>query len=407
MQRNLILPILLFCLFLDSNEVFSQANRYSEVDWSIIDPATQTSSDYVVLNSGEKVFGTIPRNYVRMNYSEVKFQSGNQTVKYNPSDIKGFGLDNGQLFFSRQLPGQSELSFVQILVSGIFELSEHRGTLFFDDGETYQRLDSSHEEILTEGETKRKLNKPYIFVMKTALSGDCGVPLYPKIDRLPYSQENVIRMLEDYYVCLGAPYTIHVEKIPQVKLSPSVGVGTAVHSLRTETVINGKNDQLGNNIGYHVFVGLRLHDFKKTPRLSMDLRMAYSSYKTTVQSVFEAPMFVWTGSEKIDETAIYVPLSVTYSVVKTQQSEVYLGAFLGASRRSITKFDGWETTKIKDTRFFPGINAGYNFTLSDQFKLFFRVEANRQREYYEFILKDIVKTQYGRDRISYSVGLEF
>jgi hypothetical protein len=422
MLKKLPLLAIFGWLFFGSSQAFSQTDRLSEFDWTNVDPSSGQESDFVILVSGKKVFGEILRNYDKVSYAEIQFQGGGEIKSFAPADLKGFGLDNGQLFFSRQLPGQTDQSFVQILVSGSLELSESRGSLFLDDGRTYQKLDSYQRNIERDGQTVRKLYKPYIFTLKTALSGDCAVLLYPKVDRLSYNQEAIIHLLEDYYVCQGTEYKIHVEKIPLLKFSPTVGAGLSYFSLSSPQKKEGRNDQLVNDMGYHGFLGLRIHDFRLLPRLSVDLRVGYSVFNTTLLSSNEGSQFLWTGSEEIEETAFYLPASISYSVLKNRRSELYVGISAGLWIKEVTTSEGRidhrdfnpQETRIEesqivevfDSYFTPGVRVGYNFSLADKLRVFGEIEANVQKEYYLFNLVQN-ESVYGRSRFSFQVGLEF
>ena len=409
-------------LFFGSLQAFSQSDRLSEFDWTNVDPSSGQESDFVVLISGKKLFGEVLRNYDKASYDEIQFQAGGEIKAFVPADLKGFGLDNGQLFFSRILPGETVQSFVQILVSGSLELSERRGSLFLDDGKTYQKLDSYEKKIDRDGQTVRKLYKPYIFVLKSALSGECAVLLYPKVDRLTLNRDNIIRLLEDYYLCQEAEYRVHVEKVPQVKISPTVGAGISHFSLGSAQKREGRNDQFSNNLAYQGFVGVRFHDLRAIPRLSIDLRVGYSMFNTTVLSSSEGAQIAWTSSEETEETAFYVPVSFNYSVVKNQQSELYFGISGGLWIKEVTTSGGIVDLKnvstgdtrlyeskiveVLDSNFIPGLKVGYTFALSSKMRLLMELEANTQKDYYRFdVLQN--KSEYSRGRLSFQVGLEF
>ncbi|GAA0878793.1 hypothetical protein GCM10009119_17610 [Algoriphagus jejuensis] len=422
MLKKITLLALFGWIFYSPPQAFSQSNRHGDINWTDLDPTSGRESDFVVLNSGEKLFGKILRNFDKTFYSEIRFQSAGAVKHYLPADLKGFGLDNGQLFFSRQLPGQTGLSFVQILVSGTLELSEYRGSLFFDDGKSYRKLDAYQRDIERNGQTVRKQYKPFIFILKTALNGDCAVMLYPRVDRLNYHQDQIVRLLEDYYVCQGSEYTVHVERVPMLQLSPTAGIGMPYYSLGNPQKDEGRNDQLVNNSGFQGFAGLRIHDFRIIPRLSMDLRLGYSIFNTTVISSYEAPQFLWTASEDVRETAFYVPVSLNYSVVKNQQSDLYVGVFAGLWAKQVTLSNGivdervfgsgetliWEEaiTTVTDSNFISGVKVGYGFSLTEMVRLFGELEVSSQKEYYQFSLF-ANDSEYARDRFSFQIGLEF
>ncbi|GAB3217906.1 hypothetical protein J0A67_01545 [Algoriphagus aestuariicola] len=409
-------------LFFGSLPVFSQTDRLSEFDWTNVDPSSGQESDFVILVSGEKVFGKIVRKYNQAFYEKIVMETGGTRSAYVPGDLKGFGLDNGQLFFSRPLPDSIEPVFIQILVSGPIELSGYKGKHFLDDGTSYRQLNAYYADVKVDGRPRNKFVKPYIFVFKSAMKGECGVALYSKIDRLPDHEEAFIDLLESYYKCQGVDYLVHVEKVPFLKLSPTAGLGLSYFSIQSIQKTEGRNDQLLNNVAYQGFIGLRLHDFRNLPRLSADFRFGYSMFSTTLLSSYEGAQFLRTASEKLEEMAIYLPASLNYSLLKNQRSEIYLGISAGVWIKQVTFSEGMidqrflgsgetliqetEIAEVFDSNFLPGVKLGYNFSLNTKLRLLMELEAKRQKEYYQFSLFSN-ESEYSRSSISFQMGLEF
>lgn len=403
-------------------QVFSQTDRLSEFNWTNIDPSSGLRSDFAILNSGEKVFGKIIRNYNQAYYDQIVLETYGALQTYLPKDLKGFGLDNGQLFQARYLPDSSDLLFVQILVSGPIELSGYRGSFFLDDGEKYQKLEAYYKSANIDGYKRSKFYKPFIVTLKTALTGDCGVKLHSKIEKLPYSEQALIGLLETYYTCQSTAFQVHVENAPFLKLSPTVGLGLSNFSIKAIQKTQERNDQLDNNLGYQGFVGLRLHDFRNLPRFSTDLRVGISMFNTTVLSSYDGSRFIWTGSEEIEEFALYLPVSFNYSILKNQHSEVYFGLTAGMWLKETKLTSGMidqnsissgeihlqqsEIVEVMDSNFIPGVKVGYNLALSGKTRLLLELEANTQKDYYRFSLFQN-QSEYSRGKVSFQVGLEF
>ncbi|MBN7812391.1 hypothetical protein J0A68_15670 [Algoriphagus sp. H41] len=421
MHKKFILLALVCWMFIGAPRVFSQTDRQAGLDWTNTN-ATGRASDFVILDSGEKIFGRIVRKYNQAFYDQIVLETGGARSTYLPRDLKVFGLDNGQLFFSRPVPDSSEPVFIQILVSGPIELSGYRGSHFLDDGTSYRQLDAYYTDVKLDGRPRNKFVKPYLFVLKSALKGECGVALYSKIDRLPDHEEAFIDLLESYYACQGGDYRVHVEKVPFLKMSPTAGLGLSYFSIQANEKTDGRNDQLLNNIGYQGFIGLRLHDFRNLPRLSADFRFGFSMFSTTVLSSYAGPQFLWTASEQLEETAIYLPASVNYSLLKNQRSEIYLGISGGLWIKEVTFSEGMidqrllgsgetlvqeaEIAEVFDSKFIPGVKLGYNLSLNARLRLLMELEAKRQKEYYRFSLFSD-ESEYSRGSISFQVGLEF
>lgn len=421
MIKNFLLFAFIGCLFI-SGSVFSQSAPLSDLDWTGINPSTGLKSDFVILNSGQKIFGQLIRNYDLAYYDEIVLETGGSSTTYSPKDIKGFGLMNGQLFQSRALPDSSELLFIQILFSGPLELSSYRGNYFLDNGVSFQKLEAYYKKENVDGYERSKFYKPFILTLKTNLAGDCGVALYSKIERLPYSEQAFIGLLESYFSCQGVAYQVHVENAPFLKISPLVGMGVTYFSLTTSQKNDGRNDQLENNLGYQGFIGVRLHDFRNLPRLSADLRIGFSMFSTTVLSSYAGSRFNWTGSEEMEEFAVYLPVSLNYSVLKNQQSELYFGVSGGfwlmqtsltggrIDRINLTsneiQIEESDLVQVPGTKFIPGLKVGYNLALGSKIRLLMELEGTTQKDFYLFSLeKD--QSKHSRSRVSFQIGLEF
>ncbi len=418
---NMSKYLTLFFFIFVTMELSAQTNNFSHPKWSHFPGETATSSDFVILASGEKIFGSIARDYNLANYDEVVFEENGSKRVFFPRDLEGFGLKNGQLFFSKALPDSSGPVFLQVLISGDLELTKYRGRYFLSNKDRFEELKNTFQVMVNEKSRQRTI-RPYIATLKSFLIGECGIERYPKIDRLPFSDQPLITMVQDYLSCTQQDFQTHLNNVPVFKISPLLGGGVSHFSLTPVENLSERADQLTQKIGYFGFVGIRFHDFRLLPRLSTDLRLGLTVFETGVVSSYAGTQLVWTGSEQIRESALYIPWSFHYSVVKKEQMEFYLGFSAGLWYGTVTAEDGmiderrltageiWirneQITTGLGSKFIPGFKMGTNFRLKGQKRFFAELEYSSQSSYYRFTLSPN-ESDYNRDRLSLQLGVEF
>lgn len=390
-------------------------------NWSYINAETDDKQDFVILLSGERVFGEVVRNYNYADFEKVTFVSSGKESIYLPGEILGFGLSNGQIFQSKPLPEETRPVFLQLLVTGPIHLGEYKGVYYLDNGKDYKKLQFQYTDLDKESPSFRKISKPYILPLKQFLSGDCGVPLYPQIDRAPYNAQSFIRILKAYFDCNQSEYLVHIEKIPFVMISPIFGAGVSSFGLVPAARLDGRADRLQRTIGGQVFAGYRFHDSRVLPRLSADVRLVFSSFQTELLSSTQTTQVYRTGSEKIVETAISVPFGVSYSLLKRQKQEIYFGPIMSFWSPKITFSEGmiderfltrdevfiYETpiAEYQGANVYFGAKLGGSFLFSKKVKLFAELEGTIQPQYYKAALVQNLAF-YDRSRITFQIGIE-
>lgn len=399
----------------------AQTMNFSQEKWSILPDGSSQPSDFVILASGEKIFGNILRDYDLANYDQVVLEKNGSKSVYLPHQLQGFGLANGQLFYSKVLPDNQEPIFLQVLLSGQLELTRYRSRYFIEAGNRFEELKNTYREGVL-GRDQVRTVKPYLVTLKSFLSGPCGIELYPKVDRLPFSEQALLSLVEEYLACTKDPYQTHLRNVPIFKISPLVGGGIAHFSLNPVENISERGDRLTQPLGYFGFFGIRFHDFRLLPRFSTDFRLNLITYETEINSSYAGSQVVWTGSERLRESAIYIPWSFHYSVLKKERMDFYIGFSAGLWYGSISTQDGMidernltlgeilisehSITTGLEPKFISGFKFGSNFKLKGKSRIFAELEYGTQSSFYRFSL-DVNESDYSRDRLSIQVGLEF
>jgi len=419
-MNKTILAVLFFVLA--SFPLLGQESKLQIVrKWTSSILPSDYKKDFIVLASGEQVFGTIVRNYNYADFDEVSFEMAGKVTNYLPQEIQGFGLDNGQVFLSKPLPGTVEPVFVQILVSGPIQLGEFKGAYFLDNGKDYEKLEAYFPDIERNGPAYKKISRPYKGTLKRFLSGDCGVALYPSVDRASYNDQVLIRILSAYFQCNQEDFQVHIEKIPFIRVSPVIGLGLTQYGLNASLRSEERIDRLDRPFGPQVFFGIRFHDSRRVPRLSSDVRLVISTFQTEVLSSFEGSQAIRTGSEDLTERAISIPFSLNYSLLKRPNAEIYMGAFFALWQPTISQAKGivderilgrnevfiYESpiTQYQGTNVYSGARLGGSLVIREKLKVFAEIEGSVQPEFYKFSLLQN-DSFYDRSRLSFQLGIE-
>lgn len=418
MGKSTVAVLLLFLVSIPGlPQVFKNQN-----DWILADSNRDINQDFIITSTGQQVFGKVVRNYNYADFEEIVFLKDGVETRYLPTQIQGFGLDNGQLFLSKPLPGGSEPVFLQLLVSGTVRLGEYKGAYFIDNGKDYEKLEPFISEFDKKGAAYRKYIRPFRGTLKRFLVGHCGVSLFTEIDRIPYNDQALINLLKTYFLCLDESYKVHIENVPFILISPLAGIGLSQHSLVKPIKEDVRADRLNSPFGFTGFIGVRAHDARRAPRLSTDLRLVVSVFQTELLSSFGGSQVIRTGSEELSEFSISVPFALNYSLLKRVNSEIYFGGFWGLWKASLKQNNGKVDERIIDrnevflyespimlyqgTNFYSGGRLGGSKVINDKLKLFAELEVATQPEYYKFSLLQN-DAYYNRIRMGFHLGIEF
>ena len=401
----------------------AQSGFIEESVWSNIDPATGSASDFIITQGGTKIFGEIARDYDHSDYEEVTFDFNGDVKTYNPSDLQAFGLADGLFFLSKKLPDSSELEFVQVLFSGKLQLDYRRGNYYIDNGVEIQQLKEYHQDLSEGGAKRSRVIKFYTSTLKVLTAGKCSEGLSGLIEKSNLDGQDFIKILTQFHECEEIPYKLHVESIPFVKISPIVSMGIGSSFSYSSEISDNTNFNFSNSIDYRVFAGIRLHDFRRFPRSSIDLRLGYVTRSTTYDASYEVRHEIATGTQQFKESSIVIPLGYNYSIVKNANKEIYVGLVMSAWLSSFnndqylieisniygpieTQVFEEQSITLTDNTVNPGIRAGANFPISSKMKLFVELEADYLNDFYFSQLGDSPVFRINRTSVSLQVGIE-
>jgi hypothetical protein len=244
------------------------------------------------------------------------------------------------------------------------------------------------------------------------------------IENSKIDEQDFIQILTLYHECEELPYKLHVEKIPFVKVSPTIALGIGTDFSKGSTLPANRNYSFSNSVNYRAFAGVRLHDFRRFPRSSFDLRVGYLSRSTIFESSYLQSVEVITASQEFTERSVVIPINFNYSILKRMDTEIYLGLVAAVwinsqkddlaiidltnsmNKNEITLIEGAFLSVSKNS-FVPGIKLGGNLPISSKKRLFAEIQADYLKEYYTVGIVNLPRFSINRTHVSLQVGLEF
>lgn len=318
MKKNVFIAFLGFVLTCCWESVFSQTNQ----------------GDHLIHLDGNKVDGTVIRNYDHVQYRRVSFESGGQKSEFTPSQIHGFSLENGRYFESKTLPGIKEKVFAQVIFSGNFDLLFYAGKYYLQNPLEIVELKPVEKYSMTYQTDAEKIYNSYIGVLSRHMAGHCGVKLKKDIIRTRLFEDDLINILEKYHKCEDFTYTVHVERIPLRVVKPVLLVGATHHSLVDQEVVYTRNDKFENAMVFNFQGLLRMLPSRKHPKMFFDVGIGYSSISTFIESEYGTTLTTYVSKEKVQYRRIYVPLFLNHSIVRRNKFDFYGGLGFELARAS-------------------------------------------------------------------------
>lgn len=391
--------------------------------WSNVDPSTGLSSDFIIKPDGTKLFGEIQKAFDVKDYEQVIFESNDGVKTYLPADLKAFGLGNGRFFMSKILPESTELEFVEILFSGKLQLDYRKGAYYIDNGLEIIQLRSYYKDYSVDGTERRRNVKLYIATLKILTSGKCGFDLIGLIERARLEGQDLIQILTQYHKCENLAYRVHVEKVPLVKISPTLGAGLGTVFISSYDNGQGRASRINRSIYIQSEVGIRFHDFRKSPRFSLDLRLGYSLLSSTWEISQNNLSSLITGTQDFKQTSVSVPISFNYSFFKKNDRDIYFGlksavifnsikaetgfidfTYLGAKETYLSEM---EILNVDKLLFMPGAKLGGNFPIGQKRIFYTELHTDYSKRAYMTSLPNYDDVGYNSVSVSINVGIQF
>ncbi|MBB6324656.1 hypothetical protein FHS59_000271 [Algoriphagus iocasae] len=377
-------------------------------------------SDFILDSSGNKVFGRVIRSFDFSDYEVIEFEKDGKITTYAPDQIQGFGLDNGRFFLSKLLPDSDDFQFAQILFSGKYQLLERKNKFFVDSGLEIIELKIIPRENYT---GKKKFVKLYISTLKFLMTGRCGLELAPKIERADLEEQDLIQIFIEFHECEDYPYVVHVDKIPLVKVSPTIGIGGGMVSPKALEAIEGRAVDIQSPYFVQAMIGGQLHDFRKAPRLSFDFKVGYRLMSSSWLVSQISGSYLYIGSQDIRQGSLLIPLSLNYTFYKKEAMDLYLGLGGGFVFSKLKNEEGLvdltnltiketvltyeDLVDVRPKLFSPAIKLGSNIYSGSNKSIYTEVLAEYAKAMYISYLPNYHGKEYNSFSVSLSLGIKF
>ncbi|MCS4434295.1 hypothetical protein [Aquiflexum gelatinilyticum] len=324
--------------------------------------ATAQSDDYIILKDGSKVYGKIEKKFDYESYDKIRFSKPVEKPKtLFPSDIGGFGFENGWQYLVKKLAEEKEPEFVQVLISGKLTLLRSQNIFYIDNGTDIIELVAHYEEESINGREFSDFKRPYIATLNMLMAGNCTNELYQDIFNLKYEEYGFISVLSKYHLCENLPFELHFKKEPFTRISPVISAGMSSIVLTPSTISGNRKDAFETSIFPIFQIGVKAHQFRKWPRLSMDVSIAYLRQDNTVLSEYVSTEQYMTATENYAASTIMVPVTINYTWIRMGNVDSYIGLGVVSNYNKIES----EFSIIDQTLNSTGITTLYEEPLTD------------------------------------------
>ncbi|NHE57895.1 hypothetical protein [Cyclobacterium plantarum] len=286
-------------------------------------------SDYILTRDGVKLNGKIPRSFDFNSAGSIKFidQEGRE-FQYSPNDLKGFGLSNGRTFESRFLPGkeESELFFLQIILRGKVSLFSYNSRFFIESEKDYLELTESSNQREVRGNLIMTRRKRITGILNYMLYGPCGLQLQERIAKTNHTEGGYIDIIMKYHHCENLPYELLVEEIPVLRVSWLGMAGGSLFQTYPVSLSDRTQHVFDTNFAPFLGLGIKLDQWRRTPRIAFDLAVGYSWVKNKMNAELNTQNYIYTATEEFTVNTITTPVFLDYLVLRSPRHEYYMGA---------------------------------------------------------------------------------
>ncbi|MCH6201466.1 hypothetical protein MMU07_17930 [Aquiflexum sp. LQ15W] len=330
--------------------------------FSFVQYSNAQSGDYIITIEGSKVSGKFEKKFDHESYDNIRFSKpGEKSKTLSPTDIAGFGFDNGWFYMAKKLPGRNEVEFVQVLITGKLTLLRSRNIFYIDTGSEIVELVARYEKEEINGRQFSEFKRPYIATLNMLVAGDCTDELYQDIFNSNYEEFNFISILSKYHLCENLEYEIHFKKEPFVKISPVLSAGISSIALSPAIITGNRKDAFETSLFPIFQIGVKTHQFRKWPRLSMDVSIVFMNQDNTVISEYVSTEQYMTATETYSARTITVPATINFTWIRLGNIDSYVGFGVASNYSTIES----EFSIIDQTLNSNGITTLYEEPLTE------------------------------------------
>ncbi|WP_416867870.1 MAG: hypothetical protein ACMVP2_12050 [Imperialibacter sp.] len=284
---------------------------------------------FIVTLSGDTIKGKINEKDFYLNFSQCQFKAdqGDQVVKYEPEEIKGFSIGGLNFFISEsitQVDPDRPMKFIEALVVGQTSLYRYKDHfLFKKDTLSYLVLEATPMARDQNGfNTNTKANLVHLGILNYLFQDCREIDLSPSKTNI--NRGKLISLTKQYNACRGSDYEV-VFKKKYARLAPSVYTDFGQMQLRYDYSDNENGDEsiLGSEPVERTMhqTGFAIGFFlpRISERLMIELGMNFSQFDYSF--IYDTPVNLGGGNigeavneVTIDGKMIKIPLVVHYEL---------------------------------------------------------------------------------------------
>lgn len=298
-------------------------------------------SGYYVKTTGDTVKAKIAFKTDEQLSQKVTVTSGtdNNTRDYQPSEIKGFGFDGGNIYRTNSFVNglnnnEATTAFVKVMFDGSnklygIDLKEKSYYILSYKDTSYLLYDdqtSANGEVLKAGNFRAQ-----VFF----LASSCSKPI-PDLDRMRYTDRDMLQFMVDVERCKGS---FSVKQLTYHRPAP-----------KSEYILSAGGMATGSQSEIGVQLGVRTYFPSKSEKLSLNIFLSYMRNTSDKTYTLNSTTQKFSGVTGV----VLLPVALQYNFTKGRiQPYVYAGVGLAYSAED---YFSYTTQKIE-------VDRGYGFSL--------------------------------------------
>jgi hypothetical protein len=307
--------VLFIVLFLFSYQVFAQNSVTFQLE------------DYVILQNGRRLDGTVLRQLGQRDFERIEFLRRGETETFIPGDIQAFGLGTGEVYKSLNINGVESWQFVQILVGGKINLARYKDSFYAGNEEDLKKLQDKPRNQKNTSAPSAYIS--YNSILSSLMDGNCLRRVNSLIQRTKLREEELLWLFTRYYKCEGSEAVFYIEPQPDFKISPVVKVSGFQTGIKAGDLNGDRKDIISSSLISQGYLGAKVHSFRKFPKISTEVGVAFESSKFTWESQLESSMGTFNAREDISLGFISFPLAINYTVAMNRNVGFFTGGGIG------------------------------------------------------------------------------
>lgn len=164
---------------------------------------------YVISNDGDTTRGFVNYREGSKPFETCSFKPSMDegSLTYQPTDISGYGFENGKFFLSRQISIKGEsgkVAFLELIISGRISLYKFDSNYYVEkEDQGLQQLINELKEVTVDGAIFKKHSNRYIGTLKIYVL-DCE-QMTVRVEETKLSERSLSDLVKAYNQCKGVP----------------------------------------------------------------------------------------------------------------------------------------------------------------------------------------------------------